>query len=285
MMNTFNTKRFGLLLRKDFLENGKRYLLQFLTMFGIITVVFLLGPFDNFYELSISHSFDEGDYEFLVKNVLTTVIFLFLIFGTLFAATMMEPMRDKTKRIMYLANPSSNFEKVLSRWLIVTIGYVVAFFVAFWLADAIRVTIFSIRYPELDIRFLDFGQLFPTEGIYDYKYVLPDRKAFIACLMFFSLMQSLFMLGSTFWPKGTFIKTFSAMVLVVVLFLLLCSWAIWIGNESGDQFSRAMESSGIDDIPKELRFPVIAGIFGSFTVVNWTLAFFRFRESEIIKRL
>lgn len=279
MNNTFNIKRFGLLLRKDFLENGKRYLLQFLTLFGIIAV-FIFWISYQYYTNGINHNWS------IMREMLTNVSVLFCIFGTLCAATLTEPMRDKIRRIAYLANPASNFEKMLSRWLIVTIGYVIAFFAALWLADAVRVAAFSISYPEIDIPFLDFGFMYPAQGSDFSGFVFTTKHLFIACLGFYFFLQSLFVLGATFWAKGTFIKTFSTGVLVVLLFLLLCYWAILLSYDEAAQFPKVLDSFEMDGhVSQEQVLPFITCVFGLFALINWTLAFFRFRESEIIKRL
>ena len=288
MNNTFNIKRFGSLLRKDFLENGSRYLLQFLAMFGIMTII-LTWASSYAYQHAYSYVLDGGETYYslngLNRELLTTAIIMFLIFGALMASTLMEPMNNKIKRVAYLINPSSDFEKILSRWLIVTFGYGISFFIALWFADAIRVAICSVSFPDIDIRFLDLSKMIAKPESKFYEYVFSAKYFFGACLGFYFLMQSLFILGSTFWERMSFIKTFSAGIIIVLLFLFLCNWAIQIGyDDNSNQFSNVMDSFGSEKAEDQIFF-IITGVFGLFTVANWVLAFLRFRESEIIKRL
>jgi len=234
------------------------------------------------------HGIEHNSLHILEKDLLITASFLFLIFGVIIASTLMEPMKSKTLRITYLTNPSSNFEKIFSRWLIVTVGYVIAFFIAFWLADAVRVVICSIKYSELDIAFLDLKMLIaPKIGAEDiFQYVFPYRYLFFFCIGIYTLLQSLFILGANFWEKVSFVKTFSAGVIVSLLFLLVCHWAIKLFYGNYDSFGDMLSSFEMHErFSVNEIFSFMACVLIFFALVNWTIAFFRFRESEIIKRL
>ena len=280
MNNVFNINRFGLVLSKDFQEKWKKYSLQFLTMFGIMAVILTAILYDD-YPRSDYSIYDN-------RELLILASFLFLGFGIVFASTFMESMREKTKRIAYLTIPASNVEKFFSRGLIVTIGYVIAFFIALWLADAVRVAFFSYKYPELDIRFLDFSKLINPEKESNYSdYVFFSKSFFVFCISIYALLQSLFVLGATFWEKASFIKTFSAIVVIVFLFIFLNKWMIEIVYHDFDNFGRTLNSA----FPKgkffdsDGSFIIFICILAFFALLNWIIAFFRFRESEIIKRL
>lgn len=283
MNNTFNIKRFGWVLGKDFQENGRRYLLQFLTMFGIMLVILTMVSWSNY------NTFDYDPARFsaddLNQTLLNIVLFMFFAFGILIASTLMEPMRNKTGRIAYLTNPSSNFEKILSRWLIVTVVYIIAFFVALWLADVFRVGICAAKYAEFDVRFLDFNMLVDSGNSERNYYVVDDQPSFRLGLGFYIFIQSLFILGSTFWEKATFVKTFSASIVIFMLFLLICSWTIKIAYSDFENFTNVLNSFQVHKFGDDKAFLLAACGFIFFALVNWTIAFFRFRESEIIKRL
>ena len=271
MNNTFNIKRFGLVMRKDFQENWKRYTMQFLAMFGIIAIM-LYFQSDNMYR----NSRMEPDYFLLIWTS-----FMFLGFGLLFASTFTEPMRSKIKRASYLMNPSSNLEKYVSRWLIVTVGYIIAFFVALWLADLLRVAICSARYPEIDVNMLDLGELIGMRNagnVFSY-----NEFGFFVGLFFF--LQSVCVLGSTFWEKVSFVKTFAAATILVLLFLLLANWTISIFYTDFEQFTNVLDSFAKENQMSDTAFfTITTSVFASLTLVFWIFAFFRFRESEIIKR-
>jgi len=280
MNNIFNIKRFGLVFRKDILENWKRYMLLFLTMLGVLALFITFISLDYY-----SNERNNSDINF---NLLKVISLFFGIFGMIFASTFMNPMNSKIKRMSYLINPSSNLEKFMTRWIIVTVGYIISFFIAIWIADILRVGICSARYPEIDVMFLDITKLISSDdtGVF-YEYVF-NKGLFATIIAMFFLFQSFFILGSTFWEKSTFVKTFSAGILILLSFALICRWTILIFygsfNEFVDVLSSVMPSTNID-VNKENSAVITSSVISLFTLINWTLAYFRFRESEIIKRI
>ena len=126
MNNIFDIKRFGLVFRKDLMEGWKRYSLLFLTMLGIIAVVLIWYYLDHYNDI-VKHNVvsTRGD-----VNALRYLALLFGGFGLIFAATFMSPMNSKLKKITYLVNPSSSLEKYFTRWIIVTVVYIISFFIA-----------------------------------------------------------------------------------------------------------------------------------------------------------
>ena len=288
MNNTFNIKRFGLVLRKDFIENLKRYTLLFLTMLGIMAIITIFMSLD-YYQFLVDN---RTTYRNLNEELLTILSFMFLAGGILFASTFMTPMNSKLKRFSYLISPSSNLEKFFSRWLIVTIGYIFSFFAAMWIMDTLRVTVLTAVFPDLDIKLLDLTKLFnPTNnGDITIEYMMP-KTAFTTMIFIYFLLQSLFILGATFWEKASFIKTFTALFVIVISYIMLSRWAISLsygGLDGGlNDFGRVLESFLGDKTEEREEFfmtLIYAGL-SVFTVTNWTLAYFRVRESEIIKRL
>ena len=284
MNNIFNIKRFGLVFRKDIMEGWKRYLLMFLTMLGIIALMLTWNYWEHYRYIE-----DTGNQSPWINNrILINLSLMFGAFGLIFASTFMSPMNSKTKRITYLVCPSSDFEKYFTRWIIVTIVYIVSFFIAMWVADALRVAICSARYPDLDVAFVDLTKL--IDPSVDWKgggYVFP-QYLFIMFVSIYLLFQSLFVLGSTFWEKVSFVKTFTVGALIVLSFVLLCRWAILLFYGELEGFGNVLNSfEPIDkkNLDKERALLYISCVISVFTLANWVLAFFRFRESEIIKRL
>jgi len=283
MNNFFNIKRFGLVLSKDFQEKWKKYLLQFMAMFGLMAVILIMSIYSDY-----SNTPHNIYVEFENYQLLTYASFLFLGFGVFFASTLMENMQEKTKRISCLILPASDFEKFFSRWLIVTVGYIIAFFIALWLADAVRVAFLSYKFPEIDIQFLDFSRLV-NPGMEDNRiYVFPDKYIFGVCISIYALLQSLSILGATFWEKFSFVKTFSAVIAIVALFSYLNQWMVKIVFKDFDRFGNMMNAyfdSTFPNASPSTVLPILTSILVFFTLFFWVVAFFRFRESEIIKRL
>jgi len=286
MNNILNIKRFGLVFRKDFLENWKRYTLLFLTMLGIITVMITWNYLDHYYDVEkVGEQYANSN---INRKILSYASLLFGGFGLIFASTFASPMNNKFKKITYLVSPSSNVEKYLSRWIIITIGYIISFFIAFWIADFLRVGICLARYPELEITFLDLTKLINLNGKWPFSEYAFNRPLFMISVSIYLLLQSFFILGATFWEKNSFIKTFTAGALIVLSYVLICRWAILIFYKDFNGFGNVLNSFSFfnnRDFDEETSFIIMSSIISLFTIANWTLAFFRFRESEITKRL
>ena len=286
MNNTFNIKRFGLVFRKDLIENGKRYLLLFLTMLGLITLVItLVIPVltFNYYDKNLSNQVNYMDHN---RVLLTWLSFLFFGFGTWFASTFSTPMNSKLKRLSYLASPSSNLEKYFVRWSFTTIGFICAFFVASWVSDMIRVALYAVVFPTVDVHFLDLTKFVaPKEAPYSYEYILPkDVFTIMTSIYFFT--QSVFLLGSTFWDKASFIKTFTAVTIIITVYSFICRWVMLLCYGSLDGYSNVLDSFALSErYSQEQAITIVVIVISVFTLTNWILAYFRLKESEIIKRL
>lgn len=285
MNNTFNIKRFGLVIRKDLMENWKRYMLLLLTMLGITAIVLTIPSLEYYSSLErYGHIYSN-----LNHDLLTYLSFTFGAFGILFASTFMNPMNSKTKRGAYLINPSSMLEKYLSRWLIITIGYIIAFFTILWIADMLRVGLCAARHPDLEVNFLDYTKLiFTGDNSWKHHEFVFEKELFIILISTYFLFQSLFILGSTCWEKASFIKTFTAGAVIQLAYTLLCRWAILLfyGNLRGfENVLNSFEPANRNNISLEQAVISAACVISVFTLTNWILAFFRLRESEIIKRI
>ena len=277
MNNTFNIKRFGLTFRKDMIENLKRYLLLFLTLLGLITLLMVQQTWAHF-----QRSVDNVS---LNKQLLIFLSLMFSAAGIWFASTFTTPLNSKLKRLSYLISPASNLEKYLTRWIITTMGFIIAFFTAFWIADALKVTICSAIYPEVEIKFLDLTKLISSDhGWVGNTFVFP-KSVFTFFVSLYFLLQSIFLLGSTYWEKASFIKTFTAGAAIITAYILICRWTILLFYDNLDGFANVMGSFEINRTISEVQAINVATIVLSvFTLTFWILAYFRMKESEIIKR-
>ena len=100
-------------------------------------------------------------------------------------------------------------------------------------------------------------------------------------LSIYCFVQSLFVLGSSVWPKNSFLKTFVSVTIIVLIYVL-------VGMLVGDMlFSGSSKDYGyiFSSITKEQVTVMVTVGFMLFAFVNWTLAYFRFKESEIVQRM
>jgi len=281
MNNTFNIKRFGFVFRKDMIENLKRYLLLFLTLLGIMAIAVTFNTL-TFY----SNSYNADNHLSANKSLLTMLSFMFLAAGVWFASTFSTPMNSKLKRISFLTFPASNLEKFLTRWIVITIGFIIAFFTAMWIADALRVAICSSVYAEIDIKFLDLSKLvYPGEKDFSLTGYLMPLSALILVLCFYFMLQSIFLLGSTFWEKASFIKTFTACTVICTAIFYICRLSIILFYGNFELFENVVRSfEWIEAMTAEQVCLNLASIMAVFAVTFWVVSYFRLKESEIINR-
>ena len=265
----FSMPRFVNLCRKELVESWRSNLLRIGLMYGVMTVVLLwVGYLEYHNKTSLVR--DDSVHSF------TPVFFMWSLwaFGCLSASFTMEKMKSKTNRIYTLMTPATPFEKYFSRWLVFTVVFLVLFLISFWLADQTRVLVYTLTYPDLKGIAATPFSYFVGDNTNHYTLCrTADQFGLIIALYFFT--QSGFVLGSTIWPKNAFLKTFVAGAIVLIVYVLFIMWMnklfhvgtrsyIWIG---------------------EPVFTTLTLIVSVATLFNWTLAYFRFKESEIINRM
>ena len=149
-------------------------------------------------------------------------------------------------------------------------------------------SVVSVRFPDLEISFLDLTKLYYPTDNYSSRYYMVSKFVFTILICMYFLFQSLFLLGATFFEKTSFVKTFVALLVILFAYGMLCNCAINLFYEENFmEFTRVMDSFlGEKTDKKEQIAKVWAHIVPAIVAfANWLLAFFRFRESEVIKRL
>jgi len=284
MNNIFDIKRFGLLAKKDFLENWKKHLMTFLSIFGILSI-FLTYRYYEYYDYLAKTGNYFNEWLSYCRDQVTFVIGMFFIFGVASASSLMEPINSRAKKISYLMNPASSFEKYFLQWGRTTIVFILLYIVAFFFADFVQWLICSIRFPSMDVQAIDLSAF----GVGDNHEIFDYWRTFFTLLSFYFFIQSLFVLGSTFWPKFSVAKTFCAALIIIALYLIVCGGLISsLFADGADDFMRTLEyvpgmKSLEDDEGKTLSL-IFTSVFSFFAITNWTIGFFRFKETEIIKR-
>lgn len=272
----FSAPRFVNLCRKEMVESWKANLLRFVMMYGIMAIAFVWNGY-------FQYNYPEG----LINRGITqdpiwtfelgAFIWALVIMGLLSASFIMERMKSKTNRIAMLMTPATMFEKFFSRWLVFTFGFLIVFLIAFKLADWTRVTVYMISYPELKgiIASTPLSHLVGKEQFWT---VFDDCNYFMLGVSAYFFVQSLFVLGSSIWPKNSFVKTFSAIVVVAIIYIA-------IGSALAKILFEARGVHGVNqDISDEAMTLWTTIIFFGMAIFNWVVAYFRFKESEIINR-
>lgn len=254
----FDFGRFGDCLMRDLRLNGKSWMLKALMMLGVTTLLLIFATNPYVGPLSML------DYtEKQAKGAFIIFRFCGSAFCALGASMLMENMTTKGLRLNTLMSPASNLEKYLSRFLICIVGVTVAFIICFAIADAIRVLYILQYYGEVDgLRYIGpFGvQAFAENQFFLWGFLIA--------------LQATFALGSTIWPKNSFLKTFGAIIILLIAFFLI-----------DDQvFSAIFKKGSYVSMPGETLGTVFVTVCAIWAVFCHITAYFRFKESEIIHR-
>ena len=272
----FSLPRFMNLCRKEMVENWRSNVLRMVLMYGVMAVVMV---WNGYFEYRYWHSgqIEDPAWTFLL------VVFIWSLwgFGCLSASFTMEKMKTKTSRTSMLMVPATPFEKFFSRWFVFTVVFLVIFLISYKLADYTRFIIYSLAYPEEK----DF--IIPV----DLSHLVGERKTYYtlcrtglqfgALLSAYFFVQSLFVLGSSIWPKNSFLKTFASGTVIAIVYFLLAVFMSKMFLENGNYYSENVFTGMSEDTAMSIM--IVLGIF--FTLMNWTLAYFRFKESEIVNRM
>lgn len=273
----FDLHRFVNVCRKEMVESWKSNVLRMVLMYGMIAIALI---WNAYLEYDI-RDFNRNSVE-MEEDVWTFGVVVFAwgiaIMGCLSASFVMERMKTKASRTVMLMTPATMFEKFFARWLVFTFGFLLLFFVAFKLADWTRVLFFMVRFPEWDcISSIPFcSYLIGGEGV-EHWTLFTDNRHFLLGVSLYFMFQSFFVLGSTVWPRNAFLKTFASGFCIFIVYLLIGT-SMARAFLSGDFFMSKAE------IAMETIWMWLTVVASVMTLFNWVLAYFRFKESEIIHR-
>ncbi|MDE7413678.1 MAG: hypothetical protein K2N05_07840 [Muribaculaceae bacterium] len=210
-----------------------------------------------------------------------------------------SPLQKKTDRTAMLTCPASNFEKFVAIFLIYAVAIPIIMTIFYFFADAVRVWVYSVSYPECNFihyispdYLLTFGcgekylGLDP-ETVANSRMVAWKETLQVTALFKYSLIligglffQAIFTLGSAVWPKKSYAKTFG--------FLLgmgfVCGMLFYYGIKCfyGHDHAMMPRDFGIaNDFVKIYIFDTVAVLFVIFT---WWLSYLRFKEWEVVRR-
>lgn len=203
MNQFFSFKRFSLLVAKHWADNKKRYLLSIIAFAGLLIAWFV-------FTMLI-------DDRILMGQGIQFVTYFFSLFivGTFYANQYFRELGSRSKGINFLLVPASAFEKILCSLLFTVILFFIVFTSVFYLVDVLMVGIAksfqTAAMPESEKGLINvFGAArLPLDG----------NSALNILLVFFSV-QSVFLLGSIYFEKYSFIKTIiTGFVIFFIVFL------------------------------------------------------------------
>ncbi len=264
MNHTFNIQRFGLLLKRQWLEFGKIYLISLGVALGVLIAFYSIGLADVL--------FDEDQ---LLSHDLNFREPLFLCFGFIFisiiASTYFAHLGQKPKAIIDLLIPASTFEKFLSGIFFTAILSSASFLLLFYLTD----WAFVSKLKSL----LESGKT-PYEGnkeeimfFFSKYWEMAVTPVFV--VPFF--VTSIFLLGSVYFNKFHYIKTAISVMIFVGL------WCLIIFNAGEGLFKDRipMHMDRTDNFGKADEMLLITLLLSGLTLIFWAITYVRLKEKEV----
>lgn len=267
----FSFPRFANYFKKVLVEDRKRLLQRIITVFGLL-VVFGAIISDSCYQHymeALKMGIVRNEIDPAIDGLMPLFVFGLFIGCALSASFIMEPMSSKTSRIYALMLPATSFEKYFVRWFIYTIGYLVVYYLLFLLVDVMRVCVFSVIYPEIDIiTFLN-----PYAEIVAFR----DDPSLGFIVSLYLLLQSIFVLGSSLWPKYAFLKTFTAYTILGMAFSAFFAGIMNLFDRPGNSYI-------MPELSDDTLFLIATCGVMMVTLFFWWLAYKRFKEMEVVNR-
>ena len=204
MNNFFNYHRFALLVKRQWVENRRLFLMALATLLG-------LGIF--FYSFNIN--WEHGVLFRLESRMIIFYLGLFLA-GSFFTNYIFRDLSDKNSTTSFLLVPASHFEKQMSALFYVFVVFPIIFFILFLIIDYSFVSIGNNIMNDLK----DKTGLMPNKILLEYL-KSNDARLDVTILTWIGV-QAFVILGSTTFTGWSYIKTgFTgfAILFVIVLFV------------------------------------------------------------------
>ena len=267
MTSTFSFSRLGKLITKQLFENSRLYIFSVLALFGLLALIFAfwIGADGPTYA-------EEATY----------VIFIFGLFiaGSIFASMAFNMLGSKDKGIYWLSVPATHLEKLICTIFYSIILFTIVYCLCFYIVKSI-----SIAFLQNYIK---------THPGNSYSPMKDFEHGFGAAIKYFIYayfaIQSLYLLGSVYFSRYSFVVT------TVVGALLVFAFGFYISSIHDNMFTgiRGWDMISIrkaDDSVDNGYFlysvsPTVAKIF-KYTVqfawapLFWVVTWFRLREKQI----
>lgn len=268
MNNTFNIQRFGLLLKRQWLEFGKIYLVSLVVLWG----VFLAFYGYNYYQFVTDYNLQSGDYSYRILNFRIPVFIVTgLIFGTLVASTYFSHLGQKPKAVIDLMIPASTFEKFLSGILYTSILATVSFLALFYVTDLIFVSkIRSVFEEATKSSITELNRL-------DYFFKENNPNDFKAIYFAPMLITSVFLFGSIYFNRFHYIKTAISLMIFSGLWTLII---VKSGQYLFDDRSPIAHSQQMNNGKEQAELWVSLLVI-TLSLIFWGLTYLRLKEKEV----
>ncbi len=270
MNNTFNIQRFGLLLKRQWLEFGKIYLISLVVALGVIIAFYGLSLWPQLKGLEVPRWRNLGFRDPL-----------FIIFGFIFisiiASSYFAHLGQKPKAVIDLMIPASAFEKFLAGVFFTGILATASYLLIFYLTDLVFIAKLQSTFKGVTYKEDDGTIVSVTENI-RYFYNANRSNLFLPFYLVPFFVTSIFLLGSIYFNKFHYIKT----AISVMIFSGI--WSLIIFKSSKALFEgkilinpERMNTNMSRSTGELLGFILLLVL----TLIFWSITYIRLKEKEV----
>ncbi len=268
MNQVFNLQRFTLLVKRNWADNKKRYVLSIIAFIGLLFLWFMF--------------IQMVDKRRVYNDVFQRQTYFFCLFfgGAIYASQFFRDLGSKPKGINYLMAPASILEKFLNGLLYSIVLLFIVLTLVFYFVDVTMIYIFN----KINV---SMGYASSRSNVANVFIVKEHNKNIVLYLLLaFVSIQSFFLLGSVYFKRYSFIKTIIALF---ILFFLFISWMGYFhskivpGNFT-DGFSKyEVYTNHIIQLEVPVWFSDVLFNLLKYGVplVLWYATYFRLKEKEI----
>lgn len=269
----FDSRRFAAVFRRDLRMQGATWVWRILVMIGLLTLCLLAGDWFVHNIENVTHTENPDS---VYKDELSMMAVVCLMFTSMFtslgASHFMQDYTTPGERTGQLMLPASTLEKFVSRFLISVVGLTLLIIGGWYIADFVRVSVGQVVYS------------LPTRGVTGFFTALtsiadvPGNELPVSIIITSIVgWQALYAMGSAFFLKNAFIKTWAATFIIEFVVGFAC------GNLG--VFLLKHHIGGGTGISLEAIKVVAVAFFALTTIFAYTVTYFRMREQEIIQRM
>lgn len=271
MNNTFDFNRFSLLVKRQWIENKRLFLMAILALLGLGIVGYTL-----------STNWNNGQ----ISEAIQVLFFMGGLFfaGTLFTNYIFKDFADKNSTTHFLMTPSSHLEKLLSGSIYCFIIFPIVFLIIYFAIDYFFVGFANSFHHDLVTKNLIRDGTWKDNNIF-YKQLSANPKTFLQQLTgTWLITQSVMIIGTVMFTRWAYIKTaFISLAFIIALgFIANYVFDFMIGKLDEQAAAKSHNFYLLIKPTKDLMANItIICLKYVFTPILLLIAYFKLKEKQV----
>ncbi len=271
MNNSFNYTRFSLLVKRQWVENKKLFLMASFALWGLGVIYYSLGI-----NWEMGHISDAVQPMYFIGSL--------FIGGTFFTNYIFKDFSDKNASTNFLLIPASHLEKLLSACLYSFIVFPTVFLILFFITDYFFVNFANSVHEGLVLKNNLRDESWKDNELW-YRQLLEKPDIFFKPLIgAWFIAQAFMMIGSVMFIRWSFIKTAFVVFAIIFSLALLSNYVFdfFIGEfdklAEGSKRGTFLQVQPTKDFLKMLTGIAIKYVF---TPILLLIAFLKLKEKQV----